>query len=380
MSYCGHLLGMNFIKKYKFYWLLNILVITILLIFQLSQNQTNSQSNIQNFPVQRDKHQWPFSSDSIWNMPIGSEADYIPANLESAYSVAPEINYYIVATDQDPLVNWYSLQNWGVGRCELGGKLQGRIPVSHDLIVPDATTNSTPNNAAAFLQPDGRTLISINPLTRCQAGGPIFGYSGPKKENIYGQGITGGQGGSGLSSIGGTIRQGELLPTTAPIRHVLKLLIYAHKYLYSQPPGYRWPAIRSDAYAFDVDSKSRYGGNNPNLVMGSLLAIPPHIKEKSLSLKTIPGKKIFHALQDYGGYIVDDTAWDSYGIAMTEDAESEFQRTYNYSFGSNRKNPSSLYKDINKIFKVLHIVNNNSLETIGGGGIARQPLAPPIIN
>lgn len=29
----------------------------------------------------RNKYEWPFASDSIWNVPIGSEARYVPAGI-----------------------------------------------------------------------------------------------------------------------------------------------------------------------------------------------------------------------------------------------------------------------------------------------------------
>ena len=41
--------------------------------------------------------------------------------------------------------------------------------------------------------------------------------------SIFGDGIGGAHGGSGLSSIGGSIRLGELLPGAPPIPHALKI-------------------------------------------------------------------------------------------------------------------------------------------------------------
>ena len=252
----------------------------------------------------------------------------------------------------------------------------------NNLIVPDATENYQPNNAFAFLQPDGYTLIQGTALARCEAGGPVFGYAAPgyyrgHLENICGSGITGGQGGSGLSSIGGTIRLGELLPSSGPIRHALKLNLYAHRYLYASPPGFRWPAIKADAYAFNDSSLRRYGGDNPSLVMGSLLAVPPTIQEQDLGLQTLAGQKLFQALQDYGGYIADDTARDAYAIAIETGVTEEFEATYGYSF---RTRSGAFFEDVNRLFQTLHIVDNNSAEAIGGGGTPRQPLAPPIGN
>jgi len=39
-------------------------------------------------------------------------------------------------------------------------------------------------------------------------------------------------GGSGLSSFGGAIRLGELLPGAPPIQHALKLELFAHAYYF----------------------------------------------------------------------------------------------------------------------------------------------------
>ncbi len=33
------------------------------------------------FPDSRDPLQWPFTQNSIWNMPIGNEAVYVPAGI-----------------------------------------------------------------------------------------------------------------------------------------------------------------------------------------------------------------------------------------------------------------------------------------------------------
>lgn len=364
--------------KDKFPYLLITLLIGIVV---LSRQLTLSATDGGGSELLRDKHQWPFSPESIWNMPIGSQAQYVPANISKAQWITPEVNYYIVTSNNDPLVSWYVTQNWGVGRCQLGGTNLGQINVPHDLVVPDATSTNTPNNAVAFLHPDGRKLIQMNPLARCEAGGSVFGYPTPGEiesyEDIYGEGITGGQGGSGLSSIGGTIRLGEFLPSAPPIRHALKLLVHAHKYLYKKPPGYRWPAVRADDYAFKNTSELRYGGSNPSLVMGSLLAIPPSVMERSLKLETTPGKRLFRALQDYGGYIVDDTAWNSHAIAIEKGVEEEFASTYGYNFITNS---GAFYKDVNKLFQALHIVDNNKAQSIGGGGTPRQRLAPPIGN
>lgn len=318
----------------------------------------------------RDKWLWPFASTSPWNMPIGSNARYSPANLEKAPWVSADVEYLYKSKAEDPVRSVYVPGTWGPGRCT-GTMPQGTLQIADNIIVPDATEYKTPNNPAAFLMPDGKTLVQLNPLTRCTSGGNVYGWR--SEENIYGDGLRGGHGGSGLSSIGGSIRLGELTGTRA-IRHALKINLWANKYLYysSSNPGYRWPADRADSYA-----AQNYKGTNPKLVMGSLLAIAPNVTETSLGLQTPAGRKIFHALQNYGGYVVDDSAGGSYDLSMEKGVLEEFRATYGYEFYGTS---GAFYEDFMKIIKKLHTVDNNGPNSVGGGGTPRLSLAPPIGN
>ena len=101
----------------------------------------------------------------------------------------------------------------------------------------------TSNNAAAILRPDNVTLIDTQPLVRCSTGsGPIMSLAPqfPDSNIRLDSGNHGAHGGSGLSAIGGTVRLGELLPAADPIRHSLKLQLWAHNYYYNIRPGYFW--------------------------------------------------------------------------------------------------------------------------------------------
>lgn len=318
------------------------------------------------FPATRDPLTWPFSRDSIWNMPIGSEAVYAPANIRAAGAQWFDTDYLFVSPADAPWRDLYAPGNWGPGRCDSDVWL-GSIPLGDEVIIPDATVNSTPNNAAAILLPDGRTLVQLEPMTRCEVGGDVYGYRASDVD-LYGTGIPGGHYGSGLSSIGGTIRLGELLPTTGPIRHVLKLELNAAVYLYASPeiPGYRWPADKPDSVVWQL-----YGGTNPRLVMGTLLALPPDLTPEQLGLRTGPGVKIFHALQDYGGYIVDNTAWDAQAVAAEAGVEEEYFR----ETGSWLLNGDFTH-DLKQIWEALHLIENNGPNAVGGGGPPRAPLAP----
>jgi hypothetical protein len=321
---------------------------------------------------------WPFSEDSIWNLPIGSGAKYKPANIPPVDYVGVDIDWLFVIPQGSPLRPLYDPGDWEK-RCQGQTTYENlSIPLPDDLIVPDAiktpTQYYTPNNAAALLQPDGRTIIQLEPMARCVKAGPVYGYRWPKQNvDIYGPGIAGSHLGSGLSAIGGTLRKGELTGKE-PIRHALKIELW-EKYLNYDPksktPGYRWPADRSDGAASSI-----YKGKNPDLVMGSLLAIPPKVTEKSLGLTTVAGKKLFHALQDYGAYQVDATGQEKYNLAVDQDVEVEFQNTYGYQMEAGVKDNSPYYKDFMKLVQSLSVITDNQPNSIGGSGNRRAPLAP----
>lgn len=151
-------------------------------------------------------------------------------------------------------------------------------------------------------------------------------------------------------------------------------MFWCEDYLYysQEIPGYRWPADRADRYAPEY-----YHGSNPAFVQGSLLAIPPDITETSLNLQTLPARKLFHALQDYGAYVVDDAGWDAFYFAVETGVPEEFSTVYHYQFECDTGN---FYEDVMKLFQALCIIDNNGPNSIGGGGTPRQPLAPPIDN
>ncbi|ARV62770.1 hypothetical protein BZZ01_00040 [Nostocales cyanobacterium HT-58-2] len=325
-------------------------------------------------PPTRDKFLWPFASTSPWNMPIGSDARYIPANIGKAGYAGADKEYFFKLKDSDPWRPVYSPGAWGEGRCTGTKSMDLWLPIPDDLIVPDATSQPyhTPNNASAFLMPDGKTLVQLEPLARCEKAGSIYGWRFPNVD-IYGDGIGGAHFGSGLSSIGGSIRKGELT-SNQPIRHALKVVIWGEKYLYysQSNPGYRWPADRADANA-----ANQYHGKNERLVQGALLAIPPNMTEENLNLQTPAAKKLFHALQDYGAYVVDDAGWDAHYFAVEKGVAGEFRDTFGYDFEGSS---GSFYEDFMKLFQALYIVDNNGPNSIGGGGTPRVALAPPIGN
>ena len=278
----------------------------------------------------RDAWKWPFTPQSIWNMPIGSGAVYVPANLKPAKHVGVDTQFLVTTSKDDPEQEVHLSPGWeqhATGTESLGFKL--RVP--DNWIIPDTGKDNpygrTPNANYAILQPDGKSVLQGCRVCRPGHGGPVYlprwmkFPANRETTSLFGDGFDGGgQGASAMSSIGGTLRRGELTGPN-PIRHVIKINPYANRYCYYSDaiPGWRWPAKKADGYA-----KERYQDKTPKLVMGSLLAIPPEVKLADLDLKTAAGKKLFFALQNYGAYFTEDAAWDTWDLIVEQGAEIEF--------------------------------------------------------
>lgn len=324
--------------------------------------------------AQRTAWQWPFASDSIWNLPLGTGSTYDWIGFASERTVNAD-KEYIVYTDAATPVRTVYFPYSGVAGDPYRAhgttvSWLGSMRVPSWLIVPDITLDpySTPNDCAAFVHGPTGALTQLQPTTRLQSTGPIWGYP-MTGESIYGQGERGAHYGSGLSVLGGSIRAGELT-SGAPIRHALKVLCQASKYIYRGTPngtvpkgfGWRWPADRSDDYAQNPVSSGGYGGTNPNVAMGSLVAIAGWVDVNTLGLSNAKARKIAQAMKDYGAYIVDDTFDATYSIAVSQEALSDFASI-----------PKS---DLMKIMTNLWVVTDATQTQKKGPGVPRAALAP----
>lgn len=240
-----------------------------------------------------------------------------------------------------------------------------------------------------MLQPDNKTVIQTQPAYRCTPGGPLLSKSGanphvgcpqphPLTVDITSDGpetALGAHGGSGLSAVGGVIRLHEIPAEAPPIRHALKLELYAHQYYYGggaskktklQQPSvanggrtqYVWPATGSDGYTWATCQPGArclaYNGTNPHLAPGPLLALPEAVAATLRpALQTEPARRIADAFRDYGGYIVDDTASDSASLSWEAGANEVFARAYNLELDTAG---GPWYQDLVAIFQALHIV------------------------
>ena len=359
----------------------------------------------------RDPLKWPFASSSIWNMPIGSGANYVPSGLhftttpnstEYWYDMPQSDHERIVLTPSAPLTGVYiSNVGWSGGdRCVAQGVLFFSAPIPAGYVVP----NSTYNNGAAVLLADGVTLVQTQPFTRCAGYSYATSMQVPWDITLWqynlktGDGILGAHGGSSLSTLGGTIRMGELRPGTQ-MRHALKVNVYSATDL-SLCSGnfnacFTWPAATADSYAATPGSGYGSASNNTNwaMKMGTLLAIPASVNINNIGLQSVPGKMLAWTLQNYGAYIVDSRGGPGFDFAIEDGAAGnkadEFQADYGFPFDSrlgymtltdSTGQPTGQAKwvsDIRLIIDYLSVVSNNSPTSIGGGGAPLQSLAPP---
>jgi hypothetical protein len=334
----------------------------------------------------RDPLKQPFASNSIWNMPIGSGAQFVAANLQTNFGSGagmPQIDdEHIIMKPTAPLTKInYSSAGWsGANRCNATGSELVSVPMPANFIVPNAGTNAS----AAFLAADQRSIIQTQPLARCTAGAAATSYIKFPSVDIKGDGIAGSHGGSGMSAIGGSIRVGELRPGSQGPKHALKVNVYAKQALYKCSTAkdcYRWPATTADSYA--VGFYGTVSGNtNSAMKMGALLAIPGTKDISTLGLETEPGKQLAWTLQNYGAYVVDDTWGPNFAINAETgpDGSIRTQVKADYNIDIETWNPggSAWSRDIQRLMQALYVVNNNSATSIGGGGTPRQPLAPAI--
>lgn len=346
--------------------------------------ETDTSVNELDSSEYRDPYLWPFSKKSIWNVPIGKGALYNDASIPAVSKLCPgaDEDVIIMTPNEKPFPVFYSDAGWsGLSRCErTGNTLMLDLPIRENFYVESSEAT---NMAAAILGMDDTTVYQTQPFARCKGNDYATSMVNYPSVDLYGDGIEGAHGGSGLSSLGGTIRLGELVPK-GRIRHALKCSVQgAYSLFYSEETkGYRWPASKADDYASEV-----YGSlGNPveDCRMGALLALPYWMDIDTLGFQTEPGRILARTCQEFGMYIVDDTdTLDAYKICVERSpdgrVEDEFSLTWGYSFSQENNPDHPWWKDMELLFSLLHVVTNNSIDNVGGGGEALAPEAPEFI-
>lgn len=248
--------------------------------------------------------------DSFWFARIATAATYTPFRVTgdtstgfSATFLGMDYNYYVEATNADPVRNLYVPTSFSDRAT--GTTLQGTLHVPASFTLPDASVGNTPNNPTILHNTDTGACTYLNACARPSGTGNIWGYqSSPDRTH----------GGSGTS--GGEITATEL--TNGRINHALGVNVWGQRYLSSNGAGYVSPATKADTNYNVPGDSNYYGGNLTTIKMGTRLAIPSSVSAASLGVTSTAGVAVYNALVEFGAYIVDNTAFDS--IAFQADA------------------------------------------------------------
>ncbi|GAA4779907.1 hypothetical protein GCM10023200_11470 [Actinomycetospora chlora] len=287
----------------------------------------------------RDVYARPFAWDSIWNLPLATGAQYRSVDLQIG-SLYPDVEN--ISVDPDAPAR------------PLDGDPGGTV-----LVDPDLHADGSYNNCSTLLldTPDRTTVVQGQPLQLDRGGDPSWDHGWPPM-SLTGRGTEGCHGGSGLSGIGGTIREGELTGS-APIRHALKFSLPCDTSCSPENGGHRWPAVKADS-----GYERKYGGSDPDVNMGTLLALPPDVDLSGITSPDV--RAVAQALQTYGGYVVDESGGSPEGsIDVQSTAVREF--------------PDIDSGEMRDLMGRLAVVTNNGPDTPGGGALGtprRAPCAP----
>src|SRR3989442_9100494 len=114
---------------------------------------------------------WPFSRDSIWNLPIGANAVYVPGNIKkpTAYGMTTDVDVLILTPNAPNTDVFYNGDAWSGGsRCDAQGSRPVSAPIPTKFLLPGAGAGKPdgppPNYAPASPPADGPPHIQSAPI------------------------------------------------------------------------------------------------------------------------------------------------------------------------------------------------------------------------
>ena len=377
----------------------------------------------------RDKYTWPFSKYSIFNMPLGSSAQYAPVSWVSPSNAPVYANDVFYSRPTDAVTPIYQNTNganqWSIAsgtRCNSNGTalFSARFPTS--IVLPGLTSSTMPDGTVSLVGSNTNQYYESLPMAHCSTTSPVTSnwFTGPLNLSDAGQN---GNTGSGVGVTGGTVRIGEMKKTnplcatdyiTGCIRHALKINVNDSNLSCKSGQCSTWPALRADCYNFINQSncsssnptsnikyfqglaycgtaqQDGYCGSNGAVKDGALLALPPNFNMSSLL--TTQGKRIAWTLMNYGTYIVDschktpDYQCTNMHVENRADGTSAARDWQDSSWGTEAQQMAwgggscannNWTRDWCTMFGSLNVITNNGPNSVGGGGNPRQCLAPP---
>lgn len=347
----------------------------------------------------RDPLKRPFSVPAYPNVSVGSGAQTTPAGLLARTGhIAVKPQEIPMGMDpSQPLTEFMMNAGQQGDRCAALGPFTPAIiiPFPSALIIPSSSDNYPPGFVGAGTAYD---RLEGGNFGHCPGLAPCAGHFG-KHGSLIDDATGGGSGGSGMSTIAGTIRSGEfangtygdrvtfLGATFGAIRHTLRIDLMTADLSALNGTGWTWPANKADGGATTPGNNNFYSSLIAACVEGALFVLPQTLNLASLGLTTIPGKQLAWTLLYYGARPANTqhnstwaiaTEWSLTGRVAAADGVSpcEFQTLYGFPMATG---PTTAFgKDMNAIIQKLAVVINDGPASIGGPGARLQPAAPPL--
>ena len=309
----------------------------------------------------RDPAFWPFVADSPWNHPVGSGALFVEHTSPVLdLSAGGTINRrgqgrpVFVAKPGDPVRRIFK-------RSVVEPLATLRIPAN-------AMPDDSPYAFLNLIDKEHCFVYEMNGVGRREDGD--IEASQCFRVDLRGAGVPPEQMGanvSGIPSLAGTIRKGEL---AAGIRHALACIVLQAVLNRNGPNGHAfvWPAGIAP-----TDPKwTRMLSATGNLHLGTLLAIPPSVDIAAIGVgDSGPAFEIARALQDYGVYIS-----GAFEGKLFPKAEKKPHIGFWIEPTATEELPENIDAQLAPIIRHLKVIANNGPASIGGGGVPRRPLAP----
>ncbi|MDP2310858.1 MAG: hypothetical protein Q8P18_32870 [Pseudomonadota bacterium] len=295
------------------------------------------------FPTSRQAVEWPFSTRSPWNMPLGDAA---------ALSVTDDP--CTVSLRSRGYTPWINAEKWShpiflSSEGDPAREIWADEELAATAPVPEAATPALPewpdtDAHMHIIDPLGQYVDEMWKARRRDDGG--WDVDSWARVDLYGEGVgTGGVRVYGGSAIAGLIRVGEV---EAGIHHALSLALA----LDLLAPVWVWPAselstTREDDYLGAVAT-------------GQLVALPPGFDIGAQGWSE-EGEAVARALQHYGAYVTDHAS--GFALYAAPEAEADVDPARD---------------DLADIRSHLRCVTDNTQATPGGAGARLAPLAPEL--
>jgi hypothetical protein len=307
----------------------------------------------------RDPSQTPFASDSVFNLPLGSNAQWQPNGQLSNADVFVNTtqsgyneNIY-TGSANDPLVMVTSSGTNGGSQATYQVHIpSGAVPASgtDNTFTVDDTTSGTWYSFGGFHWTGSDTASASQAST----------------EPDTGSGIT--QDGSNFDEGVGTLRESDLQAGT--IDHMLRIEIptsmaEAVGGSFSDLASYVWPQTQEDGFAVNGNGGTPYSGTIP---YGATIGIPQGTPEPANVAANAGANMLWQALQDHGAMIRDTTGASGNNIVIQAD--------------QNVNSSDPLVQGMDQygaqIMAATEILTNQGPNSVNGGGTPVVPLDPPV--